>query len=502
MKRHYLILIALATTLCGALTLPAAITVVNPAGANHTPKSDCPALDGSNELNPDPATHLPAPQAGQGVLAELVNTNNTSFANWAFNAGAALSGTLTINYYHSKFKGDHWSGAQIEATYAPGPGDPATLRYVQMVETSDPATGATSPYIDPYKNDDPTNTPPLPFYWTEEQTKDNGLTFYDFSKRVHPPTSSVTWRGHLYLTSWDGKNPGTVTVHDGIKWGFDAGCIVIELLSLSLTSILAPDHSLVITWPSNSAGGQLQSTTDLNNSPSWTPLTNQPALSNDQFRVSVPTPYPQQFFRLSLMPTGAVTAPLPAYVRASMRSKTVEQGHRAYLWAKTDGDDPITYQWFQNGVPIPDATNRDLTFAHVAFTNQGVYTLTVTNAAGGEISDPAMLSVIEDAIVPTLVSAVASTNRTQIIVTFSEGVDPATALNPAHYQVQQMSPPPGTVFIANVTPTSDESIVVLNAAIPLAPNSQFLLQVFNITDFATPPNPIAPGSATTFNTGP
>ena len=50
--------------------------------------------------------------------------------------------------------------------------------------------------------------------------------------------------------------------------------------------------------------------------------------------------------------------------------------------------------------------------------------------------------------------------------------------------------------------TSDESTVVLNCTIPTAPNSQFLLQVFNITDFATPPNFIVPGSSTTFTTGP
>ena len=50
--------------------------------------------------------------------------------------------------------------------------------------------------------------------------------------------------------------------------------------------------------------------------------------------------------------------------------------------------------------------------------------------------------------------------------------------------------------------TSDESTVVLNCAIPMAPNSQFMLQVANIADFATPPNPIAPGSSTTFATGP
>ena len=67
--------------------------------------------------------------------------------------------------------------------------------------------------------------------------------------------------------------------------------------------------------------------------------------------------------------------------------------------------------------------------------------------------------------------------------------------------MQKLNPPPGPVVIISVSPTSDESTVVLNCAL-MASNSQFRLQVANIADFATPPNPIAPGSSTTFATGP
>ncbi len=498
--RHYSrITLASTLVLCSAITLPAAITVVNPAGADHTPKSDCPKLDGNNKLNPDPATLLDVPTADEGVMKELASTNNTSFAGWTFNVGAALSGTLTINYYHSKFVGSHRSGAQIKATYVAGAGDPATLRFVQMIDTSAALNGATSPYIDPYPNDDPTNAP-LPFYWTEKETKKFGLTFSDFSKRFHPPTSSVTWRGNLYLTSWDGKTPGTITVHDGVEWGFDAGCVEPESDKLSLTSLPNVDGSVTITWPSNSIVGQIESNPRLEDPSGWDRLTNRPALSNGYFHISVLTPDPQQFFRLSLMPTGAIPVLQPAYIRVSPQPDTVEQGHEAYLSTKADGSLPLSYQWSANGLPIPGATNRDLTFAHVDFTNQGVYTVTVTNASGGETSDPAPLNITEDATAPTLVSARASADRTQIIVTFSEGVNPLTALDPTHYQVQKMNPPPQSVLITNVSPTSEGSTVVLHCATPLPTGSQFLIQAFNITDFAMPPNPLAPGSASEFST--
>src|ERR1039457_1015926 len=145
--KNNLITSILALALAGYSTVPAAITIVNPGGANHTPFSICPAVDGANQLDPDPGQYLPPPGAGQGVLAELAN-GNTKFPGWNFNAGAALNGTLTISYYHSQFVGTHNSSAKIKAVYVPGAGDPATFRFVQMVETSDPLNGATSPYID------------------------------------------------------------------------------------------------------------------------------------------------------------------------------------------------------------------------------------------------------------------------------------------------------------------------------------------------------------------
>ena len=118
MKRDHHTTIVLTMALSGALTLRAAITVVNPAGADHTPQSTCPALDGNNQLKPDPATYLPPPPAGLGVLAELA-AGDSPFPGWTFNAGAALNGTLTIAYYRSVFDGAHYSGADIIAIYTP-----------------------------------------------------------------------------------------------------------------------------------------------------------------------------------------------------------------------------------------------------------------------------------------------------------------------------------------------------------------------------------------------
>src|SRR5437867_1592568 len=260
MKTNLCVVLTAALAFAAAISVRADISIVNPAATNHTPNSICPATDGGNILDPDPVQHLAPPTVGTGILAELANTNNTSFAGWTFQAGAALNGTLTVKYYHSKFLSAHYSGSEIELKYDPATNDPPVRRFVQMIDTTDPATDtnrnrtATSPYIDPYPGDDganPKTDPQLPFYYTEKETKKYGQNyFYDFPHRFHPPNSYVTWRGSCYLTSWDGKSPGTVTVHDGIKYGFDAGCYNLYLVTVTLTAstpTTTPDL-ITLTW--------------------------------------------------------------------------------------------------------------------------------------------------------------------------------------------------------------------------------------------------------------
>jgi len=88
----------------------------------------------------------------------------------------------------------------------------------------------------------------LPFYFTEAETK-NGfdwnnrpqqtpalknsgspriiqnpnpntdLVFLDLPFRPFS-NAPLDWDAFLYLTEWDGKEGGTVTIHDGVRWGF------------------------------------------------------------------------------------------------------------------------------------------------------------------------------------------------------------------------------------------------------------------------------------------
>jgi len=230
-----------------------AVTLVYPQSANHIHFSICPALDGMNILVPDPVENIAEffllTSPSQEIQDELAG-GDEDFSDWTFDyTGATLSGTFTIDIYKSRFRGTHWSGSEISIRYEKGAGDPDSLRWVQQVTTTDPIdpNGAnppgppSSPYIDPYPDDD--DGVEGPFYYSDEEDStfdyrdridgetdaagfgtDYDIRFYDFPSRTHAPTSFVKWQGELWLTAADTADK-EVTFHDGIGYGFEAGCI-------------------------------------------------------------------------------------------------------------------------------------------------------------------------------------------------------------------------------------------------------------------------------------
>ncbi|HEX3717974.1 MAG TPA: immunoglobulin domain-containing protein [Verrucomicrobiae bacterium] len=83
-------------------------------------------------------------------------------------------------------------------------------------------------------------------------------------------------------------------------------------------------------------------------------------------------------------------------------SQTNYLGSNTVLFASTTGTQPISYQWQFDGAPILGATATNLVLNDLQYTNAGTYTLVVTNVAGTNISQPAVLSVI--ALAPSFVT--------------------------------------------------------------------------------------------------
>jgi hypothetical protein len=70
------------------------------------------------------------------------------------------------------------------------------------------------------------------------------------------------------------------------------------------------------------------------------------------------------------------------------------------LWGQTNtlsvdawGTGPLTYQWFDNGAAIANATSDALTLSDIQFTNAGLYSVVVTSALGSATSTPEQVVV-------------------------------------------------------------------------------------------------------------
>lgn len=75
------------------------------------------------------------------------------------------------------------------------------------------------------------------------------------------------------------------------------------------------------------------------------------------------------------------------------QSIAVAPGSDAVLEVAATGTAPLVYRWFKDGVLVAGASTRWLRFPSVSFSDSGVYTVSVSNAAGAVSSSPATVNV-------------------------------------------------------------------------------------------------------------
>jgi hypothetical protein len=84
------------------------------------------------------------------------------------------------------------------------------------------------------------------------------------------------------------------------------------------------------------------------------------------------------------------------------QSVVANLGDTFALSAMADGVAPITYQWFDDGLFMPEATNATLTLTNVILTSAGGYYLTASNSSGVVTSAVAFVAVILPPGAPTI----------------------------------------------------------------------------------------------------
>ena len=149
--------------------------------------------------------------------------------------------------------------------------------------------------------------------------------------------------------------------------------------------------------------------------------------------------------------------------------------------------DVVTYQWQQNSVDIPGATNSVHVESVELADHLTTFRCVVANPAGTTISSNATMNVAADFTRPTLANAY-NLGSNRIVVFFSEPIDPNTATNASNYTLNA-----GGIGIT-ASAFRDDRSVTLSTGTLMTNGLQYTLRVSNVRDRATTPNTILPSS--------
>lgn len=153
----------------------------------------------------------------------------------------------------------------------------------------------------------------------------------------------------------------------------------------------------------------------------------------------------------------------------------VVQGRAATFTSVVAGSPPFAYQWYFGASSIEGATNATYTIPSTAPTQAGAYHVSVSNQANTANSRAATLTVLADTLPPALSKI--SARATQILVNFSEPVDPATASQPAKYSVSG-----GVGVTGAVVNPGDATQVTLTTSSSMSFGAVYTLSVNGVMD--------------------
>jgi hypothetical protein len=165
------------------------------------------------------------------------------------------------------------------------------------------------------------------------------------------------------------------------------------------------------------------------------------------------------------------------------------------------GSPSFIYQWYKDGIIIPDANDREYTLPLPKLADSGNYTVVVRNLFSQDTSVNATVTVAPDVTAPTLVRAVGSSSYNTVTIWFDEVVDPVSAANAANYSIVQTGTANqlsifGTGTLTGPAPGGFTRVVFQTA--PQTANQSYTVTVNNVQDIAATPNTITANSTVTF----
>ncbi len=108
----------------------------------------------------------------------------------------------------------------------------------------------------------------------------------------------------------------------------------------------------------------------------------------------------------SLPTTNPLTAP---YIIIQPQPQTIPPGGTVAFSVVMAGNAPLTYQWQRNGANLPGATTNPLMISNVSGPNSGVYSVVISNSAGGVKSASVALQIVASPLAADLFAPAIST---------------------------------------------------------------------------------------------
>lgn len=194
-----------------------------------------------------------------------------------------------------------------------------------------------------------------------------------------------------------------------------------------------------------------------------------------------------------LVPWGATLG--PPQISQQPASLTAVENSTATFQVRVGNVDAMTYQWFRNNSPVPNATSDTLVVDPVRMSDNGAqFYARISNSAGATNTATATLTVTPDQVRPTVVG-IANLGTNQVRVIFSEAISASSGGAAGNYALS------GGITVQSAQLSADGRSVLLTTS-PFVYGPDYTVTINNLTDLAAAPNTIAPNTTATFTSRP
>lgn len=158
-------------------------------------------------------------------------------------------------------------------------------------------------------------------------------------------------------------------------------------------------------------------------------------------------------------------------------------------------DSPVCVQWQKNGINIPGAQGNPVTLGPIALADNGAKISAVVAVPGGFVqSAEANLTVTADTTAPELLSVNGVPSQPQVVLSFSERMDQASASRASNYLITSDGAP---LEVQEAQLSPDGTLVTLVTADQVV-GTEYSISFTNLTDRAATANSLPSGTTGTF----